>query len=136
MLLEQGYYDPYCQTDRDLLSFFIPLIQKELNIFKDTICNSHRVRCQKDALMPKGVPLHLCSFPEKYGAEHCGFELRKQAIDEVAQLSGVMDVGDDYLSQLVRQECERVIPELDNVKPQDAATTFIFLKNYRNDAGN
>ena len=57
-------------------------------------------------------------------------ELRKQAIDEVAQLSGVMDVGDDYLSQVVRQECERVIPELDNVKPQDAATTFIFLKNY------
>lgn len=66
-----------------------------------------------------------------------GFELRKQAIDEVAQLSGVMDVGDDYLSQVVRQECERVIPELDNVKPQDAATTFIFLNNYyRNDAGN
>lgn len=60
-------------TIRDLLSFvFIPLIQKELNIFKDTIWNSHRVRCQKDAQMPKGVPLHLYSFPEKYGAEHCG----------------------------------------------------------------
>ena len=66
-----------------------------------------------------------------------GFELRKVAIDEVAQLSGTMDVGDDYLSEAVRQECERVIPEWDNVKPQDAATTFIFLKNYyRNAAEN
>lgn len=62
-----------------------------------------------------------------------GFKLTKGAIDEVAQLSGVMDVGDDYLSQAVRQECERIIPEWDHVKPQDAATTFIFLKNhYRN----
>ena len=37
-----------------------------------------------------------------------------------------------YLSQVVRQECERVITELDDVKPQDAATTSIFLKSYYN----
>ena len=63
-----------------------------------------------------------------------GFELTKQSLDDVAQLSGVMNFGNDYLPEVVRQECERVVPELDNVKPQDAATTFIFLKSYYNNA--
>ena len=58
---------------RDLLTFvFLPLVQKEMDIFRDTIWNSHRVRCQKDAQLPKGVPSHLYSFPENYGAEQCG----------------------------------------------------------------
>ena len=63
-----------------------------------------------------------------------GFELTKQSLDDVAQLSGVMNFGNDYLPEVVRHECERVVPELDNVKPQDAATTFIFLKSYCNNA--
>ena len=45
-----------------------------------------------------------------------------------------MNCTGDYLSQVVRQKCEQVIPELDDVKPQDAATTFIFLKSYYNNA--
>ena len=66
-----------------------------------------------------------------------GFESTIEFLDEVLQLSGVMSFGNDYLSQVVRQECERVIPQLDDVKPQDAATTFIFLKShYNNDARN
>jgi len=43
-----------------------------MDIFRETIWNSHRVRCQKDAQLPKGVPNHLYSFPENYGAEQCG----------------------------------------------------------------
>lgn len=45
-----------------------------MNIFRETIWNSHRVRSQKEAQMPKGIPNHLYSFPEKYGAEECGME--------------------------------------------------------------
>ena len=30
------------------------------------------MRKQKDARLPKGIPDHLYSFPEKYGAEECG----------------------------------------------------------------
>ena len=56
-----------------LLAFiYIPVTQKELEIFRETIWNSHRVRSQKDAQMPKGIPSHLYSFPEQYGAEECG----------------------------------------------------------------
>ena len=73
MLLEKGYYDPDDEMVRHLLAFvFIPVIQKEMNMFRETIWNSHRVRRQNEAQMPKGIPNHLYSFPESYGAEECG----------------------------------------------------------------
>lgn len=51
---------------------FIPVIQKEMDIFKETVWNSHRIRKQKDAQLPKGIPNHVYQFPEKYGSEDCG----------------------------------------------------------------
>ena len=50
----------------------------------------------------------------------------------MSQLSGVMTVGEDFLSPHVRAECERIIPDIDGVKPMDAADTYLFLKaNYQ-----
>ena len=58
---------------RCLLAFiFIPAVQKELDAFCSSVWNSHRVRKQKDAAFPKGIPDHLYSFPHAYGAEECG----------------------------------------------------------------
>lgn len=58
-----------------------------------------------------------------------GFPVTNQALDEVAEVSGV---GDDFLSYDVRRECERVIPSVENVEAIDAADTYLFLKaNYR-----
>ena len=37
-----------------------------------------------------------------------------------------MTVGNDFLTPAVRAECERVIPQIEDVKPSDAATTFLF----------
>ena len=57
---------------RDMLAFvYIPVIQKELDTFQG-IWNSHRIRKQKDARLPKGIPNHVYNFPESYGAEECG----------------------------------------------------------------
>lgn len=59
--------------NRDLLAYvYIPVIGKELEVFRETIWNSHRVRCQKGAQVPKGIPKHLYAFPEQYEAEQCG----------------------------------------------------------------
>ena len=56
-----------------MLAFiYIPIVQKEMETFRDTIWNNHRVRCQKDAQMPKGIPTLLFSSPECYDAEDCG----------------------------------------------------------------
>ena len=50
----------------------------------------------------------------------------------MSQLLGVMTVGEDFLSPHVREECERIISDIDGVKPMDAADTYLFLKaNYQ-----
>jgi hypothetical protein len=49
----------------------IPLMQKEIDIFVD-MWNSHRIREQKNTLLPDGVPNHIYNFPEKYGLVDCG----------------------------------------------------------------
>ena len=50
----------------------IPLIQRELDEFREVVWNSHRIRHQKNTFMPDGVPNHIYSFPEQYGLEKCG----------------------------------------------------------------
>ena len=46
-------------------------------------------------------------------------------------MSCVMTVGEDFLPAAVRTECERIIPDVDGIKPTDAADTFLLLKaNY------
>ena len=53
---------------------FIPLVDKHVHIFKDTIWNTHRIRKQPDTLLPDGVPNHIYNFPEEYGLEECGMQ--------------------------------------------------------------
>ena len=56
-----------------LLSFvIIPLVQKELDSFRETVWNTQRIRAQKDAVLPSGISNHIYSFPEEYGLEECG----------------------------------------------------------------
>ena len=58
---------------RSLLAFiFIPMMQTELDKFKDIIWNSHRIREQKETDLPAGVPNHIYGFPNNYELEDCG----------------------------------------------------------------
>ena len=41
-------------------------------IYLKTWCGKHRIRAQKDTVLPDGVPNHIYSFPEQYGLEKCG----------------------------------------------------------------
>lgn len=54
-----------------------------------------------------------------------GLQVTQEALDEVATLSGVISVGDDYLPSSVREECERIVPNIDGVKPAEAADAHI-----------
>ena len=56
---------------------------------------------------------------------YVGLPLSKEALDDVAEISGVM-TNDDYLPADVREHCKSIIPEVDDVKSRDAAETFIF----------
>jgi hypothetical protein len=64
---------PFFLLCRSLLAYlFVPLLQKELDVFKDNVWNTHRIRHQKDTYLPDGVPNHVYAFPEEYGLEECG----------------------------------------------------------------
>ena len=107
---------------------YIPIIQQQLDIFKDTVWNSHRGRKQKDKGLPCGIPEHIYNFPEKYGGENCSYNLSDAQLLEVSNLSGVFRANDDYLQPGFREQCEHLIPNITKVKPRDAAKAFIFLR--------
>ena len=48
------------------------MMQTELDKFKDTIWNNHRIREQKETELPAGVPNHIYGFPDNYQLEDCG----------------------------------------------------------------
>ena len=65
-----------------LLAFLLtPVIQKQLDTFQDTIWNTHRIRAQKNTVLPDGVPNHIYNFPECYGLEECGKWCKNYADD-------------------------------------------------------
>ena len=58
---------------RKLLPFImVPLIQREVDIFKDNVWNMHRIRDQEGVYLPSSVPNHIYNFPEEYSLRHCG----------------------------------------------------------------
>ena len=57
---------------RNCLAFvMIPILQKEIDIFVE-LWNSHRIRKQKDVVLPDGIPNHIFDFPEQYNLEESG----------------------------------------------------------------
>ena len=60
---------------------FIPVIQREMDNFREKIWNSHMTRKQKDAQLPKEVPNNVYYFPENYGAEDCGMKILLSFLD-------------------------------------------------------
>lgn len=115
---------------RNLLAFiYIPVLQRELNIFKTTIWNNHRIRKQKNKELPTGLPEHIYQCPEQYGGEKCGVPLKEEDLLEAARLSEVLVDTDDYLEVNFRQECERHIPDIDDIKSTDAATAYLYLRS-------
>lgn len=50
----------------------IPVMQQQLDEFRETIWNSHRIRAQKQTLMADGIPDHIFAFPERYNMADLG----------------------------------------------------------------
>lgn len=116
-------------TFRSLLAYlFIPLIQREVDIFRNVVWNTHRIRCQKETYLPDGIPDHIHNFPEEYQLEQCGFEVTSAQLEEAAIQSGVLEGADDYISEEFRDKCEQILPNPHQVAAKDCATTFITLK--------
>ena len=113
---------------RNLLAYvYIPVIQKELDDFRTSVWNSHRIRKQRHKELPVGIPDHICTCPDKYGGTKCGINLTEEELREVAELSKVLHDTNDYLDHEFRYECERIIPNTDDIKADQANNAFLYL---------
>ena len=107
---------------------YIPVLQKELDTFRVSVWNNHRMRKQKAKELPDGVPEHIYMYPQNYGGEKCGLSVTEEQLQEAAELSGVLEGTRDYLEARFRNECERHIPDTNDVEPAQAANAYLFLK--------
>ena len=82
-LLEQSLYDPN-------------VLEREMHLFV-TNWNDHRIRFQKDTILPDGVPEHIHTFSEKYSLEKCGLSISEKQLQQVVEPSGVLRISDEYL---------------------------------------
>lgn len=92
----------------------------------------HSISIQQ--ILPDSVCLcPTCTFSQYRGTVLsilylAGLPVSKEALDEVAEISGVLDAHDDYLPVHVREQCEAIIPEICEVKSKNAVETYLLLK--------
>ena len=99
------------------------MLEKEIKCFIHN-WNNHRIRFQKDTVLPDGILEHIDSFPEKYGLERCGLPVTNEQLEEVSELSGVLDIPDDYLEPEFRARCEEIIDKPEDLKPKECKMPF------------
>ena len=68
-----------------------------------------------------------------YNLYTTGLPLTEHDLREVAEVSGVVDVPEDFLTPEFREECARIIPDMENhIKPSECKDVFLYLKdNFR-----
>eukprot|EP00112_Aurelia_sp_Birch-Aquarium-sp1_P008488 Seg1936.6 transcript_id=Seg1936.6/GoldUCD/mRNA.D3Y31 product="hypothetical protein" protein_id=Seg1936.6/GoldUCD/D3Y31 len=132
-LKEHMFYNPQNEIDRNLLSYiYIPVLQKELDTFRETIWNNHRIRKQRETNLPSGVPNHIYSFPEEYGLENCGYQVTENMLRKVAEVSRVLEVDDDYIDVNFREQCKQIIEKPEEIESKNCVNAFIYLKETYN----
>lgn len=96
--------------NRQLLAYvYIPIIKRECDLFVDN-WNSHRIRYQGNLLLPTN---HIFSFPENYRGNHCGIPVTHDALEEVAEVSGLLEENPAiYIhDERIKHACEQCLPE-------------------------
>lgn len=58
-----------------------------------------------------------------------GDKITEEEVEEVADLSHVLEGTDVYLTPAFRRECARHLPSPDRVEPAEAADVYLFLKS-------
>ena len=85
--------------------------------------------CQQKAKeLPDGVPDDIYMYLQNYGGDKCGLSVTEEQLQEAAELSGVLEGSRDYLEARLKKECERHIPDTNDVEPAQAANAYLFLK--------
>lgn len=114
-----------------LAYIFIPHIQKELDDFRETVWNFHRVRKNKNKLLPDGIPQHIYEFPDKQDppGEHMGIPITDAMLGNAAALSGFLDEDIDFVTKDFRERCEAIIPDPSSIEVGDLEDAFSYLRD-------
>lgn len=115
---------------RALLAYiYIPVVQRELDEFREIVWNHNRGRKQGSKVLPTGVPSHIYHNPEYYGGKECGKAISKEMLDNVSAQTKILEDDHDFFNPELRGICETVIPEPEMIKAVDAPNMFLQLKN-------
>ena len=106
---------------------YIPVIQKELDTFCVSVWNNHQTRKQKGKVLPSGVLDHIYNYPEQYGGEKCGLDVTEEQLQEVSEMSSILEAS-DFLDDAFHLECERHIPNTDEISPSEVDNAYLILK--------
>ena len=111
-----------------MLAFvYIPIVQKQLDIFRETVWNHQRGRKQTNKELPTGIPEFIFQNPEAHGdASDWGTDVTEDQLLLVAEETSVLDLG-NFINEDLYAEFSELI-EIDNIEPVDAAETFVSLK--------
>ena len=59
---------------------------------------------------------------------YLGWTVTEHSLREVANHSGVLEIGDDFLEPAIRRECEKWVPNIDDVTPEDWVNAYLYVK--------
>ena len=55
--------------------------------------------------------------------------ITEEQLEEAATESGVLHMSDDFLPPEVRTECQRIIPDFENIRPNECNDAYLYLKS-------
>ena len=80
--------------------------------------NSHRIREQAKLALPTGIPDHIFSVPDKYGGSEMGIPCPTDKLEEVAEVSGVLESIVDDMDPNLRTICQQNLLNPENIESQ------------------
>jgi hypothetical protein len=66
---------------------------------------------------------------------HChkfsaGWPVTEEELQQAAAHAGVLEIDDDFLVADFRAECERLMPHIEEIGPEDCSDAFCYLKEH------
>ena len=116
-----------------LAYIFVPVVQRALDEFRQTVWNNNRGRKQANKELPTGVPEHIFRFPENYGGQDCGVEVSDEHLEVIRDEFQVeLDSVVDYISPTSRARFETHIASTDDIKASEAVDAYRYLRSMIN----
>ncbi|XP_072041517.1 uncharacterized protein [Amphiura filiformis] len=115
-----------------LLYVFFPFIKEDIDCFRSEY-NSHRIRYQRNAVRPSGVPEDMYNFPGNYGGVDKSFNADGVDIRNVTRLYNLSGSLPDYIPPPMRLIANRWVRSQGIViNRRNAKDVYLRLRRYVN----